>query len=129
MNDAFDYVKSINQTKENLMRGSENDDLSEREYQPYLTNRSLSYFIDTILLANEMNMREFADKKLQYEYLLNSVRSRKRFAKWIKPETDDDLQTVMEYCQCSLPKAREYLTVLSNDQISIMKKKIEKGGK
>jgi regulator of sigma D len=128
MNDAFDYVKSINQTKKNMMRDTENDDLAERAYQPFLTNRSLSYFIDTVLLANEMNMRYDADNKLQYEYFLNSVRPRKRFAKWVKNNTDNDLEIIMEYHDCSLQKAREYARVLSDDALSVMKEKLEKGG-
>ena len=127
--DAFDYVKSINQSKKNMMRGTENDDLAEKAYQPYLTNRSLSYFIDTILMANEMNMRPDADNKLQYEYLLNSVRPRKRFAKWVKPNEDNDLNVIMEYTSCSLQKAREYLMILSDEQLLVMKEKLEKGGK
>ena len=129
MSDAFDYVKSINQTKKNMMRETENDDLAEKAYQPYLTNRSLSYFIDTILMANEMNMRPDADNKLQYEYLLNSVRPRKRFAKWVKPNEDNDLNVIMEYTGCSLHKAREYLLILSDEQLLVMKEKLEKGGK
>ena len=128
MNDAFDYVKSINQTKKNMMRDTENDDLAERAYQPFLTNRSLSYFIDTVLSANEMNMRHDADNKLQYEYFLNSVRPRKRFAKWVKNNTDNDLEIIMEYHDCSLQKAREYARVLSDDVLSVMKEKLEKGG-
>ena len=128
MNDAFDYVKSINQTKKNMMRDTENDDLAERAYQPFLTNRSLSYFIDTVLLANEMNMRHDADNKLQYEYFLNSVRPRKRFAKWVKNNTHNDLEIIMEYHDCSLQKAREYARVLSDDALSVMKEKLEKGG-
>ena len=128
MNDAFDYVKSINQTKKNMMRDTENDDLAERAYQPFLTNRSLSYFIDTVLLANEMNMRHDADNKLQYEYFLNSVRPRKRFAKWVKNNTDNDLEIIMEYHDCSLQKAREYARVLSDDALLVMKEKLEKGG-
>ena len=129
MSDAFDYVKSINQTKENMMRGTDNDDLAEKSYEPFLTNRSLSYFIDTVLLANEMNMRQDADKKLQYEYFLNSVRPRKRFAKWVKSNTDNDLEIIMEYHQCSLQKAREYGRILTDDMLSVMRKKLEKGGK
>jgi len=129
MSDAFDYVKSINQTKTNMMRDTENDDLAEKSYAPYLTNRSLSYFIDTILMANEMNMRPDADNKLQYEYLLNSVRPRKRFAKWVKPNEDNDLNVIMEYNGCSMQKAREYLMILSDEELLVMKEKLEKGGK
>lgn len=129
MSDAFDYVKSINQTKKNMMRDTENDDLAEKSYAPYLTNRSLSYFIDTILLANEMNMRSSVDNKLQYEFFLNSVRPRKRFAKWVKVTEDNDLNVIMEYTGCSMSKAQEYLMILSDEQLLVMKEKLEKGGK
>jgi hypothetical protein len=80
-------------------------------------------------MANEMNMRPDADNKLQYEYLLNSVRPRKRFAKWVKPNEDNDLNVIMEYTGCSLHKAREYLMILSDEQLLVMKEKLEKGGK
>jgi len=126
---AFDYVKSINQTKKNLMRDTENDDLAEKSYQPFLTNRSLSYFIDTVLMSNEMNMRSSTDNLLQYEFYLNSIRPRKRFAKWVKPEEDNDLTTIIEYMKCSIQKAREYQLILSDEQLSVMKQKLEKGGK
>jgi len=78
----FDYVNSINSTKKNLMRGTDNDRLAEKEYAPFLTNRTLSYHHDTVALANEMNQRSQLEHLLQYEFLLNSVRPKKRFAKW-----------------------------------------------
>ena len=123
MSDAFDYVRSINQTKENMMRGTENDDLAEKSYESFLTNRSLSYFIDTVLLANEMNMRQDADKKLQYEYFLNSVRPRNRLAMWVKSNTANDLEIIMDYHQCSLQKARQYGRIFTADILPVMRKK------
>jgi len=82
----FDYVNSITLTKKNLMRGTENDSLMEKGYSPFLTNRSLSNYNDTIGLANEMNIRHELDNLMQYEFLINTVRSKKRYAKWNKKE-------------------------------------------
>jgi len=84
MSNPFDYLNSINVTKENMMRGSENDELAEKQYNAFLINRGLSYFQDTVALANEMNQRADLDYKMQYEFLLNLVRKRKRFSKWHK---------------------------------------------
>ena len=100
------------------MRKTENDDLSEKAYVPYITNKSLSYFTDTLLYANEMNKFSHLDNKLQYEFLLNSIRPKKRFAKWHKPEQDDDIELVSEFYNYSLPKARNVLSILSAKQLS-----------
>ena len=89
-------------------------DLNESEYEPFLTNRALTYYQDCILYANEMNRRFEISNRLQYHYLLNTIRKRKRFAKWIKPEQIDDLRIVMEYYSISRQKAEEYLIILSD---------------
>ena len=72
----FDFVNSINFTKKNMMRDTANDDLAEKSYVPFLTNRSLSYFTDTLLYANEMNKLHQLDNKLQYEFFLNTIRKK-----------------------------------------------------
>lgn len=123
----FDYVNSINFTKKNLMRGSENDELAEKGYAPYLTNKSLSYFTDTLLYANEMNKLHFLDNKLQYEFFLNSIRKKKRFAKWAKADKNDDLVMISEYYQISLSKAKEAIRLLSHEQLSTIRNKMEQG--
>ena len=82
-----DFLNSINDNKKNLMDEDEN---CEKLYPPYIVNRCLSYFMDTILLTNEMNACSHIDNKMQYDYYINSVRKRKRFSKWIKAETSDD---------------------------------------
>jgi hypothetical protein len=128
MSNPFDYVNSINSSKENLMRDTENDELAEKGYEPFLTNRSLSYFDDTIGMANEMNFRGHADKILQYEFLLNTVRKRKRFSKWIKPEKDDTVKTIQEFYGYSRKKAEQAANVLSNGQINEIRVKLEQGG-
>ena len=93
----FDYINAINTTKKNLMRGSNNDRIAEKEYSPFLTNRALSYFNDTIGYANELNQRHHLDSLLQFEYLLNIVRPKKRFSKWVKKDNDRDMSLVKEY--------------------------------
>ena len=123
----FDFVNSINFTKKNLMRGSDNDELSEKSYAPYLTNKSLSYFTDTLLYANEMNRMHFLDNKLQYEFFLNSIRKKKRFAKWAKADKNDDLVMVSEYYQISLSKAKEAIRILTQEQLSTIRNKMEQG--
>jgi|TARA_R100000081_G_C4744027_1_gene130599 hypothetical protein len=123
----FDFVNSINFTKKNLMRGSDNDELSEKSYAPYLTNKSLSYFTDTLLYANEMNRMHFLDNKLQYEFFLNSIRKKKRFAKWAKADKNDDLVMISEYYQISLSKAKEAIRILTPEQLSTIRNKMEQG--
>ena len=119
----FDFVKSITYTKQDIMH-----DLNESEYESFLVNRALSYYQDCILYANEMNRRFELETRLQYHYLLNTIRKRKRFAKWIKSEKIDDLKIVMEYYQVSRAKAEEYLNIISENDIAILRKKMNKGG-
>ena len=82
-----------------------------------------------MLYANEMNRLHHLDNKLQYEFLLNSIRPKKRFAKWHKPEQDDDVQVVSEFYNYSLPKAKQVLSILSAEQLRIIREKITLGVK
>ena len=120
----FDFANSITYTKQDIM-----NDLNEKEYAPFLVNRSLSYHQDCILYANEMNRRFDISHKLQYHYLLNTIRKRKRFAKWSKPELIDDLNIVMDYYSISREKAEEYLNILTKSEIETLKRRMKKGGK
>ena len=123
----FDYVNSINFTKKNLMKNTANDELAEKDYVPFLTNKSLSYFTDTLLFANEMNRYHFLDKRLQYEFYLNSIRKKKRFAKWAKADDNDEVMMVQEYFKFSPQKAKAALKVLTPTQKNIIKHKMENG--
>jgi len=111
------------------MRGTANDELAEKGYKPYLTNRSLSYHQDSILYANEMNMRPHLDNKLQYELLLNSLRKRKRFSKWKKQDPDASVEMIMEYFGYGRSKAEQALRVLTDDQLTMIELALDKGGK
>jgi hypothetical protein len=121
----FDYVNAILQNKKQLIV----DEITEKEYVPFLVNRSLSYHKDCIMYANEMNRRHFVDKKLQNDFLLNTVRSQKRpFAKWIKSEKSDDLECIKTVYGFSDSKAREALKLLSKEQIQQLKEQTQTGG-
>ena len=121
----FDYIKAINYTKEQMIV----DDISEKDYNPFIVNRGLSMGIDTVLQANEMNMRHGLPKRLQFDFLLNSISKRKRFDKWQKADKSEDLEYVKAYYNYSYPKANAALQVLSPTQLNEIKKKISnKGG-
>ena len=124
----FDFVTSINSSKKNLMKGTENDQLAEKTYNAFLTNKSLSYFADTIQLANMMNCHRGLDNKLQYSFLINIVRPSKRFSKWVKKDKDSDLELVMSYYGYNRQKAKAAIKLLSPDQMITIKNKLDKGG-
>lgn len=125
MTSPFDYVNAILLSKDNLIK----DEISEKEYNPFLTNRSLSYHKDCILYAQEMNRYSFLDKKLQFDYLINSIRpSKRKFSKWAKKKEDNDIDALKEYFEYNYSKAKSILSILSNEQLIEIKKKIEKGG-
>jgi len=121
----FEFVNSINYTKKDIMV----DEESEKCYNAYLTNRSLSKFNDTIMFANEMNLYYHLDNKLQYDFLMNIVRKRKRWnPKAEKQKNDEDLETIKEYYCYSTSKARDVKSLHSKEQIKLMKKSLYRGG-
>jgi hypothetical protein len=128
MSNAFDYVTAINFNKQDLMSGTENDELAEAGYVPFLTNRSLSYFPETILYANEMNMQNHLDNKLQFHYLINSIRPKRRYSKWAKRQDSEDFEAVKQYFKYNNTKTEQALQLLSPDQIKTIKKKLTTGG-
>jgi|TARA_A100001015_G_C14872765_1_gene665088 hypothetical protein len=121
----FDYLNSINHTKQDIM----DDDNAERGYNSFLINRSLSYFYDTVGIANLMNRYHHLDNKLQYHFLINIIRKRKRFSKWMKPETESDIEVVKQYYGYSNDKAKNVLPLLSPEQITIIRQKVKRGGR
>ena len=123
----FEYVNAINTTKQDLIRKSENPGLAEKDYSPFLVNRALSYFIDTILHANEMNMVNHVDSMLQNDYYLNSIRPAKRVSKWHKKLNDEDIEGVQEYFKVGFVRAQEIVKTLTSEQLDLIKTIITKG--
>jgi transcription initiation factor IIE alpha subunit len=121
----FDFANQILQGKKQLIV----DESTEAEYVAFMVNRALSYHKDCVLYANEMNRRHQLDKKLQNDFLLNTIRSKKRpFNKWIKPEKSEDIACIKSFYGFSDAKARDALRLLTDKQIQELKEKADKGG-
>ena len=118
MSSPFDYVNAITFSKKDMMRGTDNDELAEKSYEPFLTNRALSYHIDCVPYANEMNQYPDLDKLLQFDFFINTLRPMKRFAKWVKAEKVDNLEAVKLSFNYSNEKALQIIDLLSDEQIN-----------
>ena len=122
-----DYLNAINVNKEPLL--DESETYSKQSYPPFVVTRCLSYFPDTLFAANEVNIRPHMDSKMHFDFLRGAVRPRKRFSKWLKREEDERVVALVEYYGFSSRKAREALTVLTEEQISEIVAATSKGGK
>ncbi len=120
----FDFLSSICDTKVSLIV----DDITEKAYNPWMVNRGLSYFTDTVLIANEMNLLPHLDKKLQESFFINIIRKRKRFSKWNKRDIESDIEAVKTFYGYSTQKAQQILTFLSPDQLEQIKTRVNSGG-
>jgi hypothetical protein len=119
----FDYVDFI------LRKKTPDGELDFKDYAPFLANRSLSYHLDCILHANDMNRFPGLDKDMQYQYFLNSIRPMKRkFQPWQKSKEDENIECVKTYFGYSNAKAKEALRILTDEQIAEIKIRTDKGG-
>ena len=105
------------------------DEQWEKKYPPFIVNKCLAPFQDTIMLVNEINQLHHLDKKLQYDFLLNSLRTRKRFTPWVKATKLENLEYVKEFYGYNNEKAKVALDILTDEQISAIKQKMNKGGR
>ena len=122
----FDFINAILVNKKNLL---EDDELSTKEYVPFIVNRGLSFHLDCVLYVNEMNLRPSIDKDQQFQYLLNTIRPMKRkFQPWQKSEVDKDIECVKQYFGYSNEKAKDALRILTEEQVAEIKAKTNKGG-
>ena len=126
MPELKEYLNAINHTKERLLDSE--DEEWEKKYPPFIVNKCVYPFQDTIMLVNEINQLPHLDKKLQFDFLLNSIRSRKRFTPWLKASRIEDLEYVKEYYGYSNDKAKQALDILKDEQIATVKQKLRKGG-
>lgn len=123
----FDFLNAINDSKEDLIK---KDTLNEKDYVPFMVNRGLSYFTDTIMYANEMNMHASTPKKWQFDFYLHGVKKKKRFAKWAKKDAStDDIKLVMKEYDYSAKRAQEALTLLTDHQLVELRAKYDTGGR
>ena len=121
-----DYLNSINFTKKDLMKSEDKDWV--KKYPAFIINKILSGFQDTIMLVNEVNRNHFLDKDMQYSFLLNSIRSKKRFSPFLRASKLKDIECVKEYYGYSNDKAKSALDILTKEQLKLIKEKLFKGG-
>ena len=126
MYELKDYLNAINFTKNDLMKSE--DKLWVKKYPAFIVNKMLSAFSDTIMLVNEMNRNHFLDKDMQFQFLINSIRSRKRFSPFLRANKLKDIECVKEYYGYSNDKAKSALDILTKDEINLIKEKLYKGG-
>ena len=126
MPELKEYLNAINHTKEKLLDSEDGE--WEKKYPPFIVNKCVYPFQDTIMLVNEINQLPHLDKKLQFDFLLNSVRSRRRYTPWLKANKLDNLEDVKEYYGYSNEKAKQALDILTDEQIATIKQKLRKGG-
>ena len=127
MYELKDYLNAINYTKENLL--DTDDEQWEKKYYPFIVNKCVAPFPDTVMLVNEINQLHHLNKRLQFDFLINSLRPRKRFTPWLKAKKLKNLEYVKEYYGYNNEKAKEALDILNDEQISAIKRKLDKGGK
>ena len=127
MYELKDYLNAINHTKETLL--DTEDEEWEKKYPPFVVNKCVYPFQDTIMLVNEINQLPHLDNKLQFDFLINSIRPRKRFTPWLKANKLNDLEYVKEFYGYNNEKAKVALTILNDEQIATIKQKLYKGGK
>jgi hypothetical protein len=124
MSGPFEFVNDISDKKKNLIE----TEADEKEYVPFIVNRAFSNFPDTIFYANEANRLGQLDKKLQHDYLFHSVPKKKRWSKWNKKKTDENIALISEYYKYSVEKARAVSHLFTDDQLEIIRKTLEQGG-
>jgi len=120
-----DWLNSINVTKKNLI---DEDPSVEKEYPSYIINRCFSGHLDAIMFANEMNRYSFLPKRMQYDFFINTLRTKRRFSPWIRKDLINNLDCVKRYYGYSNEKAKQALKILSKDQLDFIKSKFEIGG-
>ena len=126
MYELKEYLNAINFTKNDLMKSE--DDLWKKKYPAFIVNKMLSAFPDTIMLVNEMNRNHFIDKDMQFQFLLNSIRTKKRYSPFLRANKLKEIECVKEYYGYSNDKAKSALDILTNDEIKLIKEKLYKGG-
>ena len=126
MYELKEYLNAINFTKKNLMDSEDKDWV--KKYPTFIVNKILSGFQDTVMLANEVNRNHFLDKDMQFQFLLNSVRAKKRFTPYLRADKLKDIECVKEYYGYNNEKAKSALDILTKEPIKLIKEKLFKGG-
>ena len=127
MYELKEYLNAINHTKKNVMDSE--DTMWVKKYPAFIVNKVLSGFSDTIMLVNEMNRNHFLDKDMQFQFLLNSIRSKKRYSPFLRASKLKDIGCVKEFYGYNNEKAKTALDILTKKELKLIKEKLFKGGK
>lgn len=128
-NMTFKFVEAVSKSKKDLIKDADLPDEMERKYNPFITNKAFSFHVDTILHANEMNGKHWVFKDAQFRYYLGSLRPRYRKSEWFKAKKDSDLDNIQQVYQCNRTVAKQYMKVLSKENLEVINNKVSKGGK
>lgn len=127
-NMTFKFVEAVSKSKKDLIKDAEIPEEMEKKYNPYITNKAFSFYIDTILHSNEMNTKHWVFKDAQFRYYLGGLRPRFRKTEWFKAKKDSDLDNIQQVFQCNRTVAKQYLKVLSKENLQVINNKVSKGG-
>ena len=127
-NMTFKFVEAVSKSKKDLIKDAEVPEDMEKEYNPYITNKAFSFYVDTILHANEMNAKHWVFKDAQFRYYLGGLRPRFRKTEWFKAKKDSDLDNIQQVFQCNRTVAKQYMKVLSKENLQVINNKVSKGG-
>lgn len=127
-NMTFKFVEAVSKSKKDLIKDAEIPEDMEKEYNPYITNKAFSFYVDTILHANEMNAKHWVFKDAQFRYYLGGLRPRFRKTEWFKAKKDSDLDNIQQVFQCNRTVAKQYMKVLSKENLQVINNKVSKGG-
>ena len=125
MTELKDWLNTINSSKKNLI---DEDSLLESKYPAFVVNKCMAGHLDAIMYANEMNISSHLDKKLQYDFYLNTLRSKKRFSPWIRKEELKNIDLIKSYYGYSTEKAKQVLPLLTEKQLNFISEKLDTGG-
>lgn len=127
-NMTFKFVEAASKSKKDLIKDAEIPEDMEKKYNPYITNRAFSFYLDTILHANEMNGKHWLFKDAQFRYYLGALRPKWRQSEWFKAKKDTDLDNIQQVFQCNRTVAKQYMSILSEENLQIINNKVSKGG-
>ena len=117
----FDVVKNISAENQSVS-------LEDADYDSYIVSKAFSMFPDTVLYANEMNMRPDIRDSHHYSYLFNSVRKRKRFSPWSKNNVTEVEMLISKMYKYNQHKTKQVMKLLSEEQLDMLKEMYDEGG-
>lgn len=127
MANPFDFINNISTSSTSIWE----DGVSDKEYTPFMINRGLSQYRDTVLFAQFMNQNgQFVSPKMQYDfYRLGIQHKKKRFAKWHKPDKLEEIEMLSRHFGINIRILENYVSLMSETDYATLIGSLEKGGR